>query len=176
MERTINASGVIVCKLDMSIAEDRKAKDTIKKARYFYNRNTCEWNVYGFDSVERFDKFIVAGINGDSINKRGIKPTKTALKEQQKAFWNSEEGKAIKEKRRNWVKEQNKKKFEYIQGKWDFATATVLEEVCANDKKLSYYKLSDTEVDNMAKEYQDKIADLFTENMFGEPIELGGNN
>lgn len=153
----MNNNGVIVVKLDMSIAEDRTAKETIKRVKHFYNRNTYEWSVYGFDTLDRFDKFILAGLNGDSLNKKGIAPTKTALKEQQKAFWKSEEGKAIKEKRRNWVKEQCKKKFDYIEGKWTFGTATVLEEVCNKDKTMTYYKLQDKEIEEMQKKHIDEI-------------------
>lgn len=156
----MNTNGVVVVKLDMSIAEDRKAKDTIKRVKHFYNRNTYEWSVYGFDTLDRFDKFVLAGINGDSLNKRGVAPTKTALKEQQKAFWKSEEGKAIKEKRREWVKEQCKKKFDYIEGKWTFGTATILEEICSKDKSLAYWKLKDDEIETMSKEHSEVIKEI----------------
>lgn len=163
MERTINQNGVVIVKFDMSISEDRLAKDTIKKTKHFYNRNTCEWSVYGFDSIYRFDKFVLAGINGESLNKNGVKPTKSALKEQQKAFWSSEEGKAIKEKRRNWVMEQNRKKFDYVKERFNIAVATVIEEICANDRKLAFYKLTDQEIESMSVKYQDKIADVLAD-------------
>lgn len=156
-------NGIISLSLDMSVASDRSVKTAIKEnTKCFYNNATKTWSVYGFDTLSRFQAFIGRVISGESTSKRGIAPTKTALKEQQKAFWKSEEGKKIKEKRKNWVIEQNHHKFEYIAEKWDIATATVLEDICTNTK-VAFYKLSDTDIVNMANKYEDRILDTFAE-------------
>lgn len=163
MKFALQSNGSIALSLDMSASMDRSVKEAVKRdTKAFYNHNTKVWTVYGFDTIARFEAFIGRAINGESTSKRGIAPTKKATKEQQKAFWNSEEGKAIKEKRRLWVVEQNKHKFEYISEKWDMATATVLEEQCKSEKK-AYYKLTDEEIIAMAKKYEDTIIEVFWE-------------
>ena len=163
MKFALQSNGSIALSLDMSVASDRSIKTAVKEnTKCFYNHNTKVWTVYGFDNIARFEAFIGRAINGESTSKRGIAPTKKATKEQQKAFWNSEEGKAIKEKRKLWVVEQNKHKFEYISEKWDKATATVLEEQCKSEKK-AYYKLTDEEIIAMAKKNEDTIIEVFWE-------------
>ena len=163
MKFSVQNNGIISLSLDMSVASDRSVKNAIKEnTKCFYNNATKTWAVYGFDTLTRFEAFLGRVIRGESTSKRGIAPTKSALKEQQKAFWKSEEGKAIKEKRKLWVIEQNKHKFEYVSEKWDIATATVLEDVCANSK-VAFYKLSDTDINAMASKYEDRILDTFAE-------------
>lgn len=170
MKFELQSNGSIALSLDMSVASDRSIKTAVKEnTKCFYNHNTKVWTVYGFDNIARFEAFIGRAINGESTSKRGIAPTKKATKEQQKAFWNSEEGKAIKEKKRLWVVEQNKHKFQYITEKWDMATATVIEDKCTEEKKR-FYKLEDNEIIAMAKKYENEILEVFTEMRFGGAI------
>lgn len=166
MKFELQNNGSITLTLDMSVSEDRSVKEAIKRdTKAYYNFKTKVWTVYGFDTIARFETFIGRAINGESTSKRGIAPTKKATKEQYKAFWNSEEGKAIKEKRKAWVVEQNKHKFDYVSKKWDIATATVIEDKCTSEKK-SFYKLSDEEINAMASKYEDTILEVFADMRF----------